>query len=480
VNVCKTGLQRPSLLLEPPEAVDWTLADIAVEFAEACGYVLDEWQRWLVRWAFVRRPDGLWSARDFGMEVPRQNGKNVVLEVIELAAILLFGDRLVTHSAHRADTSAEHFRSLKERIESTDELLQHMPSTPNGGFQTANGKEQIEFKNGARLLFKARQNSSGRGPRPQRIVFDEALVLEHSQIGSMAPGIVAQRNPQLIFASSPPRSTSPVLHGLRARALTPDPSDRLFYGAWNNPPGTSVDDRDAWYRVNPSLGYGRMTEDSLQANRKLMSADEYLREHIGVPEAPMDGGEAWPPGVWERVVAAGVAPAGRLCLAVDASPFEPGKQQTCAIGVAGGGVVELVEPRPSMASLAVDVVAAARSVGAAVALDPGGPAGFVRPALEAAGVEIVDVSGQKMGQACALFFDDVMGERLKVRRNGDLDRAVAGALVYKKGDAWVWARRQASADVSPLVAVTLAWWAAAQSVPSDEYDGSFVDLDDYV
>jgi hypothetical protein len=34
-----------------------------------------------------------------------------------------------------------------------------------------------------------------------------------------------------------------------------------------------------------------------------------------------------------------------------------------------------------------------------------------------------------------------------------------------KGDVWVWARKDLSVDVSPLVAATLAWWASSQAVP---------------
>jgi hypothetical protein len=45
----------------------------------------------------------------------------------------------------------------------------------------------------------------------------------------------------------------------------------------------------------------------------------------------------------------------------------------------------------------------------------------------------------------------------------DLTTAVRGARTSPKGDGgWSWSRKDASVDLSPLVAVTLAWWAAAQ------------------
>ena len=86
-----------------------------------------------------------------------------------------------------------------------------------------------------------------------------------------------------------------------------------------------------------------------------------------------------------------------------------------------------------------------------------------------------------MQQACGVIDAAVKDAGMRVRRHPDLDASVMGAARQSKGDGgWTWSRRDASVDISPLVAVTLAWWAAAQAVPSDEYDGSFVDLDDFV
>jgi uncharacterized protein (DUF934 family) len=34
------------------------------------------------------------------------------------------------------------------------------------------------------------------------------------------------------------------------------------------------------------------------------------------------------------------------------------------------------------------------------------------------------------------------------------------------GDSWLWARKKSNVDISPLVAVTLALWAAMREQPS--------------
>lgn len=467
----RRGQQRPTLLHEPPDAVDWTLSDIAVDFASSVGYVLDEWQQWLVRWTFVRRADRLWAARDVGAEVPRQNGKNIWLEVVELASLVLFGDRLIIHSAHRADVSHEHFLSLKEHIESADDLMDAMPTgRANKGFITTNGNESIEFDSGARLLFKARAKASGRGPRPQKIVFDEALVLEQEQIGSMAPGISAQRNPQVIFASSPPKATSTVQHGLRARALKPEPGDRLFYAAWNNPTQTDVNDREAMYRVNPSLGCGRMTEDSLTANRKLMSPEEYLREHMGVPEAPLDAEDAVDMDAWrelavdpdsdDAVIVAG------LSWGLDVSP----DRKWASFGIAGRTadrrvLLDVRDRRPGTGWVVEAAKVMDAELGVPLRIDPSAPAGSLIGELTEAGVEVVEVAPRSLAQACGAFLDGVTNETLAHLSQPWLDTALLSAAKRDLSDAEAWSRKHSTGDISGLVAVTLALGGVSAAQP---------------
>lgn len=452
----RRGLQQPTLLHEPPAAVDWTLSDIAVDWArDVADYRLDEWQEMLVRWTFVRRPDGLWAARDVGAEVPRQNGKNVWLEVVELVSVFLFGDRLLIHSAHRADVSQEHFLAMKERIEGVAELADAMPSTPNRGFMSANGKESITMATGARILFKARSKAAGRGPRPRKIIFDEALVLDQGQVGSMAPGTTAQRNAQIIFASSSPHPDSSVLHALRGRALRPDPDDRLFYAAWNNPSTTTVDDRDAWYQANPSLGYGRMTEDSLMANRRLMSEGEFLREHLGVPAEPPGETDLVPN--WDDLV----DPASKIVaahqFALDVTP----NRGFSSLAVAGRRVdgklhVEVFDHRPGTGWVLDACQALTAKWKLPVRVQVNSPAAALIEPLREVGVEVVELTSSDHAKGLGQLLDAAANDDVRHIGGSALSGAVRGAEVRTSGDADVLARRTSRVDISPLVATVLA------------------------
>jgi phage terminase large subunit-like protein len=460
VNDLRRGQQQPTLLHEPPGAVDWRLSDIALDWAaEVAGYTLDPWQAWLTRWTFARRRDGLWAARDVGLEVCRQQGKNIWLEVVELVALCEFGDRLIIHSSHRSDTSHEHFLSLRERIQNNDNLMDLMPTwRHNNGFITQNGNESIEFASGARLLFKARAKSSGRGPRPQKIVLDEALVLEDGAVGAMAPGLSAQKNAQILYASSSPRSDSAVLHRLRKRAMEPEDDDRFFYAAWNNPADIAVKDRDAWYRVNPSLGFGRMTEDSLMANRLTLSPGEFMREHLGVPEEPDDLDNVVDPDHWASLADPHSTIASNHQLALDVDIHRKWASFAAAGRRADGKAhVEVFHRQPGTDWVLERAVQAHRESKLPVRILSGSPAASFIPLLAERNVPVEEVSPGDHARAVGQFLDAVENKELAHLGDPALTAALSGAVLRASaGDASVWARKTSKVDISSLVAVTVA------------------------
>jgi hypothetical protein len=71
------------------------------------------------------------------------------------------------------------------------------------------------------------------------------------------------------------------------------------------------------------------------------------------------------------------------------------------------------------------------------------------------------VSAGEHAQACGEFFDAAQQDRLRHLGSTELTAAVAGAATRNLGEAWAWARKKSSVDISPLVACTLAAWASA-------------------
>jgi hypothetical protein len=99
----------------------------------------------------------------------------------------------------------------------------------------------------------------------------------------------------------------------------------------------------------------------------------------------------------------------------------------------------------------------------AIVLDASGPAGSlvgpIREALVDAGLDpdlLVTTSAREMGQACGMFFDLVTEKQLRHGNDPRLNAALVAARKRPLGDAWAWHRKNTAADISPLVAVTLA------------------------
>jgi len=81
--------------------------------------------------------------------------------------------------------------------------------------------------------------------------------------------------------------------------------------------------------------------------------------------------------------------------------------------------------------------------------------------LRRARVVVDPIGAGDHARACGHFVDRLTAATLTHRGQAVLDDAIHGAARRPLGDAWLWSRRHSSVDISPLVAVTLAGWAAA-------------------
>src|SRR5699024_11969284 len=115
------GAQR--LRVESVPAHEWSAAEDAAALMERVGKPLDDWQRHVLDGAMGERQDGRWTSFDVGLIVPRQNGKNVIIEARELAGLFILEDRVIIHSAHQFKTARKSFRDMERMIRYTPSLF---------------------------------------------------------------------------------------------------------------------------------------------------------------------------------------------------------------------------------------------------------------------------------------------------------------------------------------------------------------------
>jgi hypothetical protein len=417
--------------------------------------------------ALGERADGKWAAREVGLVVPRQNGKGSILEALIVAALVLFEERLILYSAHEFKTAQETFLRVKSLIESSDDLMGLGPK-----FYNAHGSEGVEFRDGQRLRFVARSKGSGRGFSPQRIILDEALNLSSRAVAALLFSMSAQANPQIWYTSSHPEDSpeGEVLRRLMRRGRAGDES--LAYLEYCAEDDADPADPDAWAQANPGFPH-RITAEQIATERAATAPEDFARERLGLIDLDAEAHKVIPAASWSGCLDGAHRPAGNLSYALDVSP----ESRSCAIAVSDGVHLEVVKHETGTAWV-VPTCIAKRDAFTEIVLDPAGPAvAFIAP-LEAAGITVHKVTTEDAKAACAQFLTAVEDRKPRHLGQPGLDAAVANADRRDVGDGgWLWSRVRSSVDISPLVAVTLARWAAGatQPVPTP----GFVDLSDF-
>lgn len=425
-------------------------ASEAVDLAAAAGFPLDDWQQWCIEGACGERADGTWAAFECGLILPRQNGKNAVLIARELAGIILFGDDLIIHSAHRADTTLEHFRKMVELAEEFNEFGKLVKRISH-----VNGHEGIELKGGRRINFVSRARTPGRGFSGSVVVLDEAYDLSPQAIGAMIPTLATRSMAQVWYTSSAPHADSVVLHGVRSRGRSGENAERLFYAEWGNDAETGIDDEEAIYAANPGMGI-RISLDYVESERRLMSAipAEYLRERLGVAEE-LAGNLLGPIslGRWTELVDPQSTPVGTASKAIDVSP----DFKWTSIAAAGRRADGHLHVEIGRRNLGTEwVVPFCKAQGDEFRIAPSSPAGFLIPLLVEAGVTVVEVSQQEATQSTSQLIAAVAEGTVHSLGGNELPAAISNATISRRGDAQSWSRVKSSGDISALCAATIA------------------------
>jgi hypothetical protein len=441
----------------------------AVELAASAGLTLDPMQALVLEHALGVQEDGRWAAFGVGVVEPRQNGKGAILEARELAGLFLFGERLIIHSAHQVDTSLEHFRRLLWLIEETPELDQRVAKVRN-----TNGQEEITLKTGERIRFRSRSRGGGRGFSCDCLVLDEAMFLPEFAYGALLPTLSARPNPQVWHTGSAVdqfvHEHGLVLARVRERGVAGDDPTLAFF-EWSvdgeNPslvPAELAVDERAWRQANPGLP-ARISLDHVRNEQRSMDPRSFAVERLGIGDWPATNGTGSVIDIndWQALTDVESKIVGPVCFTFDVTP-DRAFATIAASGRRADGVlhVEVIGRRPGTGWIARRIVElVSRHKSASVSCDAAGPAGSILPALTAANIEVEAVSARDYAAACGLLYDLVEQEAIRHLGAPEVVNALRGASRRPLADAWAWSRKSSAVDISPLVAVTLACWAAS-------------------
>ena len=255
----RKGEQRPRLNVAVGN-VAYNEAEDVIELSVEMGMVPMLWQENILREWCARDASGNPSYVTCGLDVPRQNGKNAILECYELFALTACGWHIL-HTAHRVKTAKKSFQRLARYFEDDEHpelkaLVEKIRRT--------NGEEGIYLKSGASIEFIARTNGTARGfDDIQLVIFDEAQELTDAQFDAIMYTLAASATGerQIIYTGTPPNEKSPGTVFARTRkSILKGDVRRSNWNSWaveDCPPenATFKDVLDLVYQSNPSMGY---------------------------------------------------------------------------------------------------------------------------------------------------------------------------------------------------------------------------------
>lgn len=275
------GSQEPRIRWEPKRA--YTDGEDAATLAAAYGLDPDPWQRMVLDAWLGRNPLDKFTATRCGLLVPRQNGKNAVLEIRELYGSAILGEKIL-HTAHEVKTARKAFLRLASFFE--NERMYPELAALVVSIRRTNGQEAIVLNNGGSIEFSARSKGAARGFTVDVVICDEAQYLNDEQLEALMPTMAAAPlgNPQLVMVGTPPNhNTEGAVYGRMRKDGIEESDPKLSWHEWSieDPKKVDMADPRVWASCNPAMGI-RLDISVIEDEFKQMSPDGFARERLSM------------------------------------------------------------------------------------------------------------------------------------------------------------------------------------------------------
>ena len=251
----RQGRKEPTVSVTLPYSD--TAAAEAVELYNKTERKVLDWQELLLYDIMALNPDKLWTHQEYGVSVPRRNGKSELV-LCRCLYGLAKGERIL-FTAHRTTTAHAIYERLQRLCEQAGIYIA-------SSFK-AYGKEHLYTKDAGRVEFRTRTSTGGLGEGYDLLKVDEAQEYTPDQETALKYTVSDSQNPQTILIGTPPTAIS-------AGTVFPKYRDRVREGRgfdcgwaeWSVDKMTDVYDVDAWYNTNPSLNVNNiLTERNIRA-----------------------------------------------------------------------------------------------------------------------------------------------------------------------------------------------------------------------
>ena len=217
----------------------------AIDIYNSTGRTAQKWQVDLVDNILAYNKDDLFVHTKVGYSVPRRNGKNEILTIVEMWG-LKNGLRIL-HTAHRTSTTHVAWERLFN-------LLTKANIEISSSYR-AFGKEHIEVGGNGVIEFRTRTSKGGLGEGYDILIIDEAQEYQDDQQSALKYVVSDSKNPMTLMCGTPPTpvSSGTVFTKFREETLK-GKGVNAAWAEWSVDEQQDPNDKKYWYQANPSLG----------------------------------------------------------------------------------------------------------------------------------------------------------------------------------------------------------------------------------
>jgi len=425
------------------------------------------WQKPIGQIILSKRANGKYAATigGTGLSIPRQVGKTFLVGAIMFALCLLRPNLTVIWTAHRLRTAEETFGKM-QKFAKRKRIAPHILKVVLGS-----GEEEIQFRNGSRILFGARERGFGRGfDEVDVVVYDEGQILTENALDDMIPAMNQCRQETgalLLFMGTPPKPTDPgeVWLRMRREALSGEDHDTGWVEFGSDPgyvptllpAALTAADWKQVAKANPSYPDDTPREAILRMRKKL-GHESFLREGMGIydedrskallPGWPDCFEAAEPPPV--VAVGVGVSIGGKWASLGSADLWPDGRVNLAA-----------VDRRPGTEWVPAEAKRIQAEHDCLFAIDEKCPDATLYDALRDAGVNVVRLKLEECVEAWSELVNRVRLKTVTHQNTTELNDAVTAAALRSVGDGrHLPGRRSSSGDIEMLEAAMYAMQAA--------------------
>lgn len=472
-----------------------TFGPKVARIARALGTPLMPWQRYVADVALeIDAETGLFVYRGVDVTVPRQSGKTSLI----LAAAVF---RAMFRQRQRIVYGAQTGVAAREKWEDEHLPLLEGAKPLKGRWRPrkANGREAILWRNGSIHGLLANTERAGHGKTLDTAFLDEYFAqVDYRSDQAVGPAMITRVDAQKWRLSTAGTSKSVPFNAMRDRgraAVEQGRASTICFFDWCALPGMPRDQPETWRTCMPALcpapvrGVCRcsnqwrhtVTARAIEAELETYvdELEEFDRAYLNIARDlnELDGDPNVPSLEEWKLLEDPQAPSGEVvALAVDVTP-DSGWASIVAVGDSPSGLplVKVLDHGSGMGWVVGRIrMLHERLNPVCLVLDDKSAAGKFLLPLEKAGIKRMPPphddpkqgpqrgqlwvpTVQQLGAACGSFTDAVRQGQLVHTGQQELTVALDGAKTRPLGDgAWAWGRKIASADISPLVAATLA------------------------